>query len=58
MVDRFTKMTYFVPTTERTSIERLVQPFRNNIWKLHRLPDSIISDRKPQFAAGIMRELN
>ena len=32
--------------------------FRDNIWKLHRLPDSIISDRGPQFAADIMRELN
>jgi len=32
--------------------------FRNNIWKLHRLPDSIISDRGPQFAVGIIKELN
>jgi len=28
------------------------------MWKLYRLPDSIILDRGPQFAAGIMRELN
>jgi len=28
------------------------------IWKLHSLPESIISDRGPQFAAGVMRELN
>jgi len=32
--------------------------FRDNIWKLHRLPDSIISDKGPQFVAGIIRELN
>jgi len=32
--------------------------FRNNIWKLHGLLDSIISDREPQFTVGIMRELN
>jgi len=32
--------------------------FRDNIWKLYELPDSIISDREPQFVAGIMRELN
>ena len=32
--------------------------FRDNIWRLHGLPDSIISDRGPQFAAGLMRELN
>jgi len=58
VVDRFTKMAHFVPTTERTSTEGLACLFRDNIWKLHRLPDSIISDRGPQFAAGIMRELN
>ena len=32
--------------------------FRDNVWKLHRLPESIISDRGPQFMAGLMRELN
>jgi len=32
--------------------------FRDNVWKLHSLPKSIISDRGPQFVAGLMRELN
>jgi len=58
VVDRFTKMVYFIPIIKKTSIEGLAQLFRNNIWKLHGLPDSIISNRGPQFAAGIMRELN
>jgi len=58
VVDRFTKMAYFIPTTEKTSAEGLAQLFRDNIWKLHRLPDSIISDRGPQFMADIMKELN
>jgi len=51
-------MAHFVPTTERTSAEGLARLFRDNIWKLHGLPDSIISDRGPQFVAGIMKELN
>jgi len=38
--------------------EGLARLFRNNVWKLHGLPESIISDRGPQFAAGLMRELN
>jgi len=38
--------------------EGLARLFRDNVWKLHGLPESIISDRGPQFAAGIMRELN
>jgi len=32
--------------------------FINNVWKLHRLPESIILDWGPQFAAGIIQELN
>jgi len=28
------------------------------VWKLHGLPESIISDRGVQFAAGMMKELN
>ena len=58
VVDRLTKMVYFIPTTEKTSTEELAQLFRDNVWKLHGLPESIISDRGPQFAAGLMRELN
>jgi len=58
VVDRFTKMGHFIPTTERTSTEGLARLFRDNIWKLHGLLDSIILDRGPQFAAGVMKKLN
>jgi len=58
VVDRFTKMAYFVPTTEKTTAEGLARLFRDNVWQLHGLPESIISDRGPQFAAGLIRELN
>jgi len=43
---------------EKTSAEGLVRLFRDNVWKLHGLLESIISDRGPQFAAGLMQELN
>ena len=58
VVDRLTKIVYFIPTMEKTSVEGLARLFRNNVWKLHGLPESIISDRGPQFVAGIMWELN
>jgi len=58
VVDRLTKMAHFIPTTEKTTAEGLARLFRDNVWKLHSLPESIISDRGPQFAAGVMRELN
>jgi len=58
VVNRLTKMVYFIPTTEKTLAERLVRLFRDNMWKLHGLLESIILDRGPQFVAGLMRELN
>jgi len=58
VVDRLTKMAHFIPTTEKTSAEGLARLFRDSVWKLHGLPKSIISDRGPQFTAGLMRELN
>ena len=28
------------------------------MWKLHRLPESVILDRRPQFVTGLIKELN
>jgi len=58
VVDRLTKMVHFILTTEKTMAEGLARLFRDNVWKLHGLPKSIISDRGPQFAVGLMQELN
>jgi len=51
-------MAHFIATTEKTSAEELAKLFQDHVWKLHGLPESIISDRGIQFAAGIMRKLN
>ena len=40
--NRLSKMMYFVTTIEETLVERLVRLFRNNMWKLHRLPESMV----------------
>jgi len=58
MCDWFSKMAYFIATTEKTLAERLTRLFRDHIWKLHGLLESIISDKEVQFAAGMMKELN
>ena len=58
VVDRLTKMVHFIPITEKTLAEGLARLFRNNVQKLHGLPESIILDKGPQFAAGLMQELN
>ena len=44
VVNRLTKMVHFIPTTKKTLAEGLARLFRDNMWKLHRLPESIISD--------------
>ena len=56
--DRLSKMTHFVATTEGTSAEGLARLFWDNVWKLHGLPESVVSDRRPQFAVELTRELN
>jgi len=56
--DRLSKMTHFVATTEGTSAEGLARLFQDNMWKLHRLPESVVLDRGPQFAAELTKELN
>ena len=56
--DRLSKITHFVAAIKETLAERLVRLFRDNVWKLHRLLKSVISDRRPQFVAELTKELN
>ena len=56
--DRFSKMSHFVATTEKTTAKGLANLFRDNMWKLHGLLESMISDRGLQFVAGLMKKLN
>jgi len=43
---------------EKILAEGLARLFRDNIWKLHELPKSIISDRGSQFIVELIRKLN
>ena len=43
---------------EKITVEELARLFRNNVWKLYGLPKSVISNRGPQFATGLIKELN
>ena len=56
--DKLSKMTYFVVTMEEILAEKLARLFRDNMWKLHGLSESIVSDRGPQFAVKLTKELN
>jgi len=35
--NKFSKMSHFVVTTEKITVEGLVKLFRDNVWKLHGL---------------------
>ena len=45
--DQLSKMVHFVATTEEIFAEGLARLSRDNICKLHRFPESVISDRRP-----------
>jgi len=56
--NRLSKMAHFVATTEEILVEGLARLFRDNVWKLYRLPESIVLDRESKFTAELTRELN
>ena len=56
--NRFSKMLYFVVTIEKITAEELVRLFRDNVWKLYGLLESVILNRRSQFVVGLMRKLN
>ena len=56
--NRLSRMTHLVAMTEGTTAEGLARLFQNNVWKLHGLPEGIVSDRGPQFVAELTKELN
>ena len=56
--DRLSKITHFVATIEGILVEDLARLFRDNMWRLHRLPKSVVLDRSPQFVAELTKELN
>ena len=56
--NRLSKMTYFVTTTKGSLVEELARIFKNNMWKLHRLSESVVLNRRPQFVVELTKELN
>jgi hypothetical protein len=57
VVDRMTKLSHFIPCTTNITAEETATLFINNVFKLHGLPDEIISDRGPQFKSQFWKTL-
>lgn len=57
VVDKFSKMAHFIPTTMKVTATKAAKLLIDNVFKLHGLPSSLISDRDPRFTAGLWREV-
>lgn len=57
IVDRFSKMSHFIPTTTDVKAPALATLFMNHVFKHHGLPTTIISDRDPRFTGTFWRSL-
>jgi len=58
IVDRFSKMTFFVPTHENATAHDTAYVFWHNCWSRTGLPKIIISDRDPKFTSEFWRSLH
>ena len=57
VVNHFSKEVEFIPCNKTTTALDTAQLYLHNVWKNHGLPNSIVSDRGPQFASQVMRDL-
>jgi transposase InsO family protein len=57
VVDRFTKYSHFIPLSHPFSAAVVVKAFFDTVYRLHGLPDSIISDRDKVFTSNFWKEL-
>ena len=57
VVDSFTKYAHFVPLHHSFIALVVAKAFMNNIYKLHGMPEAIISDRDRIFLSHFWREL-
>ena len=44
-------------TTINVSSEEIMKIYQDEIWKLHRVPKAILSNRGPQFTSRFMEDL-
>jgi hypothetical protein len=56
-VDSAGKRGHFIPTHTTVTAQGAAELFLRNVWKLHGLPNNIVSNRGPQFIAEFTREL-
>ena len=57
VVDCLSKHTHIIPTTSDVNSVGIARLFLNHVWKLHSLPEEVISNHATQFISQFMCEL-
>ena len=55
-VDRLSKYVHIIPTKMSQTAIQFATVFRDNIFRLHGMPKSLVSDRDPKFTSDFWRE--
>jgi len=56
IVNQFTKMIQLKAITTNISLKGIAKIYRDDIWRLHRVPRKILSNRGPQFTSKFMEK--
>ncbi len=57
VVNKLTKMVHLIPTHTKCNARQTALLYYENVWKLHGVPQKIVSDRGPQFISSFTRAL-
>ena len=57
VVDCLSKMTHYIPTTTDVTSNGIARLFFDNIFRLHGILDSVVSDRSTQFTSDFTHAL-
>ena len=57
VVDRLTKYGHFIALSHPFEVSTIAATYVDNVYKLHRNPTSIVSDRGPTFLSNFWHEL-
>lgn len=57
VVDHFTKYAHLMPLKHPYTAASVARVLYDNVFKLHRMPQSMVSDRNKVFTSAMWREL-
>ena len=58
VVDRLSKMVHLVPLKKTCTAEKVAEAYEKNVFKLHGIPQSIVSDRDVRFTSRFWKAMN